>query len=103
MRFSFFAIIVASATSIMSVSACVSQNQLCQTTEDCCPGDYLGCTTIVSRSTLLRIESSPDHSPFALCNISRRVSESASTTRRVLDMVAVGTIGGHNFASAKYV
>ncbi|KAG2367597.1 hypothetical protein BDR07DRAFT_1393041 [Suillus spraguei] len=47
MRFAFFAIIVASATSIMSVSAqCQNLGQVCQTTTDCCVDAHFGCTTI---------------------------------------------------------
>ncbi|KAG2068139.1 hypothetical protein BDR04DRAFT_1103809 [Suillus decipiens] len=84
MRFAFFAIIVASATSIMSVSAqCQSAGQRCQSTSDCCADEYLGCN-------------------FAPRDISRWVTESASTTRRTLEIVAVGTVGGHNLASARY-
>jgi hypothetical protein len=46
---------------------------------------------------------STDESPFASCNFSRRETEFASTSRRILDVVAVGTIGEYNFASARYL
>ncbi|KAG2745290.1 hypothetical protein P692DRAFT_2083947 [Suillus brevipes Sb2] len=74
MRFSFFTIIVALATSIMSVSACACapREAPCTQDRDCCdPLDK--CVLIVSRSSLLCQKNLLDDSPFGSRHISRMV------------------------------
>ncbi|KAG2753637.1 hypothetical protein P692DRAFT_20721615, partial [Suillus brevipes Sb2] len=57
MRFSFFTIVVALTTSIMSVSACQVREAYCKHDHDCC--DKLDkCVHTVSRSSLLCIKFS---------------------------------------------